>query len=343
MSYEVLQILTYLLLIASVTFYVVLDGFDLGVGSLQIFAGKDRNRRIFLNSIGPFWDGNEVWLIIIVGLMFVGFPDMYATILSGFYVMLMCFLCAIIFRAVAIEFRSKMPGAAWRGTWDFFFWLSSLTITFGAGIALGNLIQGIPVNADRELYLPFEALFGIYPVFVGLLSIALFTMHGNHFLLMKTEDEVQERVKKWIPYTISLFVLFFITMTVWTWMAYPFMLDHFVDYPVFWIVPIALATVIVLMCYFTARQRYGLSFLMSMLTITLLFLLYAIGTFPKLVISSLGQGGSLDLTLYNVSASYTTLVVTLVIACIGVPLVLAYGWILYHVFRGKTQLHDHSY
>ncbi len=342
MNLEVLQVLTYLLLGIAVTMYVVLDGFDLGVGALQIFAGEDRNRRIFLNSIGPFWDGNEVWLIIIVGVMFVGFPDVYAVVLSGFYTLLMCFLCGIVFRAVAIEFRSKLPSIKWRYTWDFLFWLSSLVITFGAGIALANLVKGVPVDADRELYYPFFKLFGLYPICFGVFSIFLFAMHGNHFLLMKTDGYVQDRVKKWIPYTISMFIVLFLVVTFWTWIESPHMLDRFITYPLFWLEPIALVCVILAMCVFTAKQKYGWSFLMSMCTIALLFGLYTIGTFPILVISTLSPE-TLSLTLFNASSSYTTLSITLIIACIGVPLVLGYGWILYHIFRGKTELHEHSY
>ena len=342
MTVELLQLFIYFLLGIAVTFYVVLDGFDLGVGSLLIFAGKDKNKRVFLNSIGPFWDGNETWLVIIVGVMFVGFPDMYAALLSGLYVLLMCFLCAIIFRAVSIEFRSKHPSPKWRMCWDFLFWLSSLVITFGAGLALGNLIHGVPIDADRELFYPFASLFGLYPIFVGVLSIFLFAMHGVNFLLMKTEGEVQERVQRWAPWTLSLFIITFFVMTVWTWIKYPFMVDHFIEYPVFWLVPALLLCVLAALCYFTWRARHGFAFLMSMITIALLFILYSIGTFPMLVISSISRD-TLSLTLWNASSSETTMKITFIIACIGVPLVLAYGCMLYHIFRGKTQLHDHSY
>ncbi len=342
MNFEFLQIFAYLLLGAAVTFYVVLDGFDLGVGSLHLFAGNDKNKRLFLNSIGPFWDGNEVWLVIIVGVMFVAFPDMYAAVLSGFYLLMMCFLSAIIFRAVAIEFRSKHPSKAWRLTWDAIFWLSSLGITFGAGVTLGNLIKGVPLDATRELYYPFSSLFTAYPVCVGILSIFLFAMHGNHFLLMKTEGELHNKLIRWIPYTIGLFVITFIIMTVWTALEFPYMHDHFLEYPMFWSIPLLLVVIISTMCFFTAKKYHGWAFIMSMLTISLLFVLYMIGTFPKLVISSLGKD-SLSLTLYNASSSHTTLTVIFVIACIGVPAILAYGWVLYHIFRGKTELHEHSY
>ena len=342
MSLEILQILVYCLLGIAVTFYVVLDGFDLGVGSLQIFAGEDRNRRIFLNSIGPFWDGNEVWLIVIVGVAFVGFPDVYASLLSGFYELLMIFICGIVFRAVAIEFRSKLPSLRWRYTWDFIFWFASLVITFGAGIALANLIKGVPIDADRELYYPFHKLFVPYSVFFGFFSIFLFAMHGNIFLLFKTDGYVQDRLRAWAPYTLSLFIVTFIVLTFWTWIECPHMLDHFVTYPLFFIVPVILICAIIAMCFFIAKHSYGWSFLMSMITIILLFSLFAIGTFPNIVISTLGSG-ALSLTLFNASSSYLTLSITLIIACIGIPLVLGYGWLLYHIFRGKTELHDQSY
>ncbi len=342
MELQFLQILAYLLLGAAVTFYVVLDGFDLGVGSLHLLVRGDKNRRMFLNSIGPFWDGNEVWLVIIVGVMFVAFPDMYAIVLSGLYLLLMCFLSAIIFRAVAIEFRSKHPSKAWRSAWDIVFWLSSIFITFGAGVALGNLIKGVPVDATRELYYPFHCLFTGYPVCVGISSIILFAMHGNHFLLMKTEGELHKQLRRWIPYTIALFIIALVIMTIWTALEFPYMHDHFIEHPLFWAVPLLLVLVIGTMCVFTAKRCHGWAFLMSMLTITLMFVLYMMSTFPKLIISSLGKE-TLSLTLYNASSSYTTLAVTLIIAALGVPLVLAYGWVLYHIFRGKTQLHEHSY
>ena len=156
MSIEVLQILAYLIVGAATVLYVVLDGFDLGVGILQIFAGKDDNRRIFLNSIGPFWDGNEVWLIAIVGALFVAFPDVYAILLSGFYLLIMVLLLGIILRAVAIEFRSKEESLTWRYFWDTVFWFASVIMTFTAGVLLSNLMTGLPITADRELIYFFK-------------------------------------------------------------------------------------------------------------------------------------------------------------------------------------------
>jgi cytochrome d ubiquinol oxidase subunit II len=341
MPLELLQILWYLVVGSAGVFYVILDGFDLGVGSLQIFGGTDRNRRIFLNSIGPFWDGNEVWLIIIVGALFVGFPDVYAVVLSGFYLLFMCLLSGVIFRAVAIEFRSKHPSKVWRAAWDGIFWLSSLVITFAIGLILGNLIKGVPVDNARELYYSFEAVLNPYSICIGLLSIFLFAMHGNFFLLMKTEDEVYARLRKFIPLTTTAFFLSLIIMTIWTWLEFPYMGKRFIEYPISWLLPILVLGAIIAMLTFSKKRSDGLAFAFSMVTITLLFALFAVGTFPNLVISSIGP--EFNLTLYNSSAEYMTLTIALIIAGIGVPLVLAYGWLLYYIFKGKTRLHKHSY
>lgn len=342
MSIELMQILAYLIVGAAVVFYVVLDGFDLGVGILQIFAGKDRDRRIFLNSIGPFWDGNEVWLIAIVGALFVAFPDVYAILLSGFYLLIMLMLLGLITRAVAIEFRSKEESLAWRYTWDAIFWLASVIITFSAGVLLGNLLLGVPITSERELYLSFLDNFHPYSIFMGIFAIALFAMHGNIFLLTKTEGDLQKKLHGYAAFIIPLFYLFFIAATIWTWAAVPRITGVFLDYPAFFIVPGCLVMVMGFIPYFLTTKRYGYTFLFSMIAIILLFSLTLIGTFPNMIPSSLDYAQN-TLTIYNASAQRMTLGVTLIIAVIGIPLVIFYGIILYTIFRGKTVLTDHSY
>ncbi|MBS0584920.1 MAG: cytochrome d ubiquinol oxidase subunit II [Verrucomicrobia bacterium] len=342
MPLEILQLAWYTVVVIAIIFYVILDGFDLGVGSLQLFIKGDTERRICLNSIGPFWDGNEVWLIAIGGGLFVGFPDVYASVFSGFYVLLMIYLAGIIFRACAIEFRSKHTSNLWRKTWDTVFWFSSLTITFGSGILLGSFVQGVPLNASREIYLSFWSLFTRYTVGMGLMAVFLFAMHGNHFLLLKTEGELQARIYKLFPWTTALFLITFTIMTIWTWSLFPYMGALFIEMPLFWFLPGLLIGAFCAKIWASIKGRYGLSFFFSMLTISLLFLLFVAGTFPNMVISSIDRD-LYSLTLYNSSSTATTLKVALMIAFIGVPLVLLYGYILYATFRGKTRLHDHSY
>lgn len=341
MPTDVMQFLFYMIIGLSVVFYVMLDGFDLGVGALHIFARNDEERRIYLNSIGPFWDGNEVWLIIISGGLLAGFPDVYATLFSGYYNLVMILLCGIIFRAVSIEFRSKHEGKFWRSAWDILFWLSSSVIIFIAGIMLANLVQGLPVDENREMYVNFSSFFSLYSIFLGIMSIFLFAMHANLFLLMKTEDAIERHLKSMTPFTIIPFYALFILMTIWTWMEFPFMVKNMHHAPVFYLVPIAMVLCMFVKFFFIRLKRYGWAFLFSCLVIALLFSLFAIGTYPNMIISSINP--EFNMTLFNSSASRITLKVVLIISLIGVPLVLAYGSLLYYIFTGKTKLHENSY
>lgn len=165
-----LHIFWFCVFISSIVFYSVLDGFDLGVGILHLFQKGDAERRVCLNAIGPVWDGNEVWLVILVGGLFAGFPGAYATLFSAFYLPTTIFIAALIFRAVAIEFRSKHESPLWRKTWDVCFFLGSLMIAFGAGIVLGNLISGIPLDSEFEYVGTFSYFFRPYPLLIGVLG-----------------------------------------------------------------------------------------------------------------------------------------------------------------------------
>ena len=342
MSTQVLQILAYLIVGASVALYVVLDGFDLGVGILQVFVGKDENRRILLNSIGPFWDGNEVWLIAIFGALFVAFPDVYAILLSGFYLLIMLMLLGFIIRGVAIEFRSKEKSLTWRYFWDGAFWLASVIITFSLGVMLGNLLVGVPVNAEREMIISFSEIFHPYSIFMGMFAISLFATHGAIFLLMKTEGELQEKLHGFAKYLTPLFYFFFLTATVWTWGSVPRMTAAFITYKFFFLVPLVMLIFMGLLPFSLSTRRYGYSFISSMATIVFLFLLVLIGTFPNMIPSSIDYASN-SLTIYNSSAQRITLIVTMFIAAMGLPLVFLYGTILYTIFKGKTQLTDSSY
>jgi cytochrome d ubiquinol oxidase subunit II len=159
MNLEMLQIAWYAVIAISIVFYTVLDGFDLGVGALHLFARTDEQRRIFLNSIGPFWDGNEVWIVIMMGGLFAGFPNAYATIFSGFYSLLMFLIAGLIFRAVAIEFRSKRPSKTWRSFWDVVFSFASILVALVMGLVLGNMILGIPLNSAQDFSGQFSDFF----------------------------------------------------------------------------------------------------------------------------------------------------------------------------------------
>ena len=196
--------------------YAILDGFDLGVGALHLFTKTDRDRRIMLNSIGPVWDGNEVWLVTGGGALFAAFPDVYASSFSGFYLAFILLLVALIFRAVAIEFRSKRPSPRWRSTWDVSFSVSSIVSSLLIGVALGNVAQGLPLTAEGEYLGGLLGLLRPYPLVVGLTTVALFAMHGSIYVVMKTEGELQARIRGWIPRLIGLFVAGYVVTTALT-------------------------------------------------------------------------------------------------------------------------------
>ncbi len=198
MNYPVdLPVLWFLLVGVLLIGYSILDGFDLGAGMLLLRAKKDQDRRMILNAIGPVWDGNEVWLLTGGGALFAAFPDVYATVFSGFYLPLMLLLVALIFRAVAIEFRSKEESPKWRSSWDWSFAIASHLIPVLMGVALGNMVVGIPIGADREYMGGFFNLLNPYALIVGITTLALFQMQGSLYLLMKLEGDLHAQARNW--------------------------------------------------------------------------------------------------------------------------------------------------
>lgn len=342
MSELTLALLWYFVIGLCVVFYVVLDGFDLGVGILHFFTRKDEERRVFLNAIGPVWDGNEVWLVIVGGALFAGFPEVYATLFSGFYNLCMILLCGLIFRAVAIEFRSKRESPTWRYTWDAIFSASSLIIAFGIGLAMGNLIEGIPLNEDKDFVGSFALFFRPYPILVGLFTVSLLTMHGAIYLAMKTEKALQNRIRKWAKQAIGVFIGMYLITTIVTWLIMPHMTYKIKQDPYLMLVGILTLLTILNVPREFKNNRDGRAFLFSCTAIFFLFCLFGMGSFPNLVRSSINPE-QYSLTFYNSAASPLTLRVLLIIVLIGIPLVLAYGTMVYRIFRGKVKIEHSSY
>lgn len=323
------------------TGYAILDGFDLGVGSLHLLFKEDTERRIAINAIGPVWDGNEVWLVTGGGALFAAFPDVYATVFSGFYTAFMLLLFVLIFRAVAIEFRSKQEAKWWRQMWDVLFSIASILIAFLAGVALGNIVTGVPVGADKEFAGSFFGLITPYTVLVGITTVALFMMHGAIYLVMKTEGEIQKKVKGWVNNSIIFFVICYVSTTMATLVYYPHMTEHFKSEP--WLFVLALLNMLAVANI--PREAYHgrefRAFLSSCASIAALLALFAAGIFPNIVISTINPEYSL--TIYNASSSQKTLGIMLTIALIGMPFVIAYTVTIYWIFRGKVKLNKMSY
>ncbi|MCC6549783.1 MAG: cytochrome d ubiquinol oxidase subunit II [Ignavibacteriaceae bacterium] len=336
-----LNITWFLILGAVLTGYAILDGFDLGVGALHLFTKNDTDRRIMLNSIGPVWDGNEVWLVVGGGALFAAFPDVYATVFSGFYTVFMLLLFMLIFRAVAIEFRSKEESPLWRKSWDRAFSIASILIALIMGIAIGNIIQGIPMGADKEYSGTDLDLFTPYTLLVGVTTLALFMMHGAIYLSMKTEGALQNQVKGWINNSIIFFVICYAAATMATLIYFPHMAQPFKENPLMFIVALLNMLAIANIPREIHHGREFMAFISSSVSIAMLLMLFAIGLFPNLVISSTNP--DFNLTVYNAASSQKTLGIMLIVAMIGLPFVAAYTISIYWVFRGKVKLDKMSY
>lgn len=339
---QTLQFIWFTLFVVLVIGYAILDGFDLGVGMLHLFSKKDEERRLMLNSIGPVWDGNEVWLVTAGGALFAGFPPIYATICSAFYAPIMLLLTGLIFRAVAIEFRSKRPSSLWRWTWDVLFSLASLIIALGLGFVLGNLIRGIPLDAEGEFAGTLIDMLDPYALLVGVLVVALFCMHGAIYILMKTEGELHEKMRGYVNPTIIFFVMTYVITTATTLIYQTHMTDAIRERPIFFLVALINMFAIANIPREINRGKDGLAFISSCVNIICLLALFAIGSYPN-VVRAINDPAHLSLTIYNSSSSATTLEILLLIALIGVPMVVAYTIAIYYIFHGKVKLESSSY
>ncbi|MFN4174078.1 MAG: cytochrome d ubiquinol oxidase subunit II [Parachlamydiaceae bacterium] len=324
------------------TGYAILDGFDLGVGMLHLLPRKDEDRRSMLNTIGPVWDGNEVWLVTAGGALFAGFPDVYATLASAFYIPLMALLAVLIFRAVAIEFRSKNESMIWRWTFDVLFAGASLFIAMGLGLVLGNLIRGIPLDEHKEFIGSIEDLLNPYALLVAIFTASVFCMHGAIYSVLKTEGELQKTIESWIRPSIITFIILYAVTTISTLIFMPHMIETLRERPIFLLVSVINILAIANVPREITHKRPGRAFISSCVNIVCLLALYGIGTYPN-AIRAINDPQNLSLTIYNSASSEKTLGILLFIAIIGIPLVLSYTIAIYYIFRGKTRLDASSY
>jgi cytochrome bd ubiquinol oxidase subunit II len=336
-----LNLLWFVLLGFLLAGYAILDGFDLGVGILHLAARNDNERRIMINAIGPLWDGNEVWLVTFGGAMFAAFPNAYASIFSGFYTAFMLLLFALIFRAVSMEFRGKRDSQTWRRFWDYSFFGASLLATFLFGVAAGNALIGMPVNAKGVMTGSFFDLVRPFPILIGLLTVSFAAMHGAIYLYLKTEDELQQLVHRWMWRGFGLSLICYMLATIFTLVLKPEVVGNFIRHPWAWgiVILTVLAFANIPRAIFLGRPFYA--FVSSAMTILALVFLFSFSLFPNLVASSMSP--AFNLTIYNAASSQKTLRIMAIIALIGMPFVLAYTIAIYWAFRGKVKISDHSY
>lgn len=326
-----LQTVWFILIAVLYIGYFLLDGFDLGVGIVLPFLGKDdHRRRVIINTIGPHWDGNEVWLITAGGATFAAFPGWYATLFSGFYLPLLLILLALIVRGVAFEFRSKDSNLKWRSFWDWAICVSSFIPALLWGVALANFVRGVPINNDLWYAGGFWNLLNPYALVGGMASLFTLTLYGIVFLGLKTTDDLMEDSQKlawkiWIP-TIFIVVAF----TIYSYFATD-ILNRLGINP--GAVPIGSFLAMLVAGYFIYTRRSGWAFSMLALAIFLTVSTLFLTLYPRVLVSYPIPENSL--TIYNTSSSNYTLKIMSIVALVFVPIVLAYqGW-TYWVFRKR--------
>jgi cytochrome d ubiquinol oxidase subunit II len=332
-----LNILWFVLITILFIGFFFLEGFDYGVGILLPFLGKnDAERRQIVSSIGPFWDGNEVWLLTAGGAMFAAFPNWYATMFSGFYLALLLVLVSLIGRGVAFEFRNRDARPGWRTMWDWVIFAGSFVPALIWGVAIANLMEGVPIDAKKNYVGDLWTLLNPYALLGGLAFVALFTLHGAIFLSLKTEGIVLERAfqaarRIWLPAVVV--IVAFIVIGYWT-------TDIFSRLGVNpGVAPVGAGAALLAAGWFIYARRSGWAFIMTALTIALSTLTVFQGLYPRVMISSINS--QYDLTIYNASSSPYTLGVMSWVAISFVPVVLAYQAWNYWVFRKRVRA-DHS-
>ncbi len=336
-----LQIIWFLLYGVLIAGYAVLDGFDLGVGILSMFRKEPQDRRLMMNAIGPVWDGNEVWLLTAGGALFAAFPVVYARVFSAFYLALVLVMLGLIARAVSMEFRSKVEEPGWRRLWDWLFGIGSLLPALLFGVAVGNIMRGLPLDSSRLFTGSFFGLLHPYCLLIGLVGLAMFTTQGAVYMAIKSTGELHEDMKAWATRAWMAWVVLYVAATLATFFAASHLFDGVLGNPVTWIAFIALLAALVYLPIAVRAEKLGLAFISSSTAIVAQIALVGVALYPRMVPSVTDLANSLTIT--NASSTERTLGVMLVIALVGMPMVIGYTIYVYRTFKGKVELTEDSY
>ena len=333
-----LNVLWFILIGVLFAGFFILEGFDYGVGILLPFAGKnDTERRVILNTIGPFWDGNEVWLLTAGGAIFAAFPNWYATLFSGFYLAFFLILLGLIVRGVAIDFRSKVDSPTWRKTWDGLFFIGSLLPALLFGVAVSNFLTGVPIDANMEFVGSLFTLITPYTLLGGIVFVLVFAYHGALFLSLKSGvDSLTNRVK---AYSVKIGVAMLVATVAWV--IYGALITGILN-SVIAVIAVALAALsLIVSVVLQLKGRSGLAFVASILAILFVTVMVFATMFPNVLISTLNP--LWNLTIYNACSSPYTLKIMTIVALTLVPIVLIYqGWSFW-MFRKRVTKNDLHY
>jgi len=314
------------------TGFFVLEGFDFGVGMLHSAVGRDEaGRRAAINTIGPLWDGNEVWLIVAGAAMFAAFPGWYATMFSAYYLALVLVLASLIIRGVAFEYRGKRDAASWRRTWDVCLTVGSVLAPLLIGVALAGLVHGLPINSAQNYTGSFWDLLQPYPLFTGVTLVLICALHGATFLSLKTTDDMHERsrqlARRIAPFTSAAVIGF----VIWTHVTYS---------STFFLNPIELLAILAVLTavWLVYDQRDGFAFAATTVTIASCIMAIFVGLYPNVMLSS--TKAAYNLTVYNTASGGYSLKIMTVVVVILLPVVLVYQAWSYYVFRRRVSKHE---
>jgi cytochrome bd ubiquinol oxidase subunit II len=338
----------FILVALMLTAYVVLDGFDLGAGVINLIVARNHDeRRLVLRAIGPVWDGNEVWLLAAGGALFFAFPLLYASSFSGFYLPLMMVLWLLMLRGVGIELRSHVNDPLWWSFFDFVFSVASLLLAIFFGAAVGNVVRGVPLDANGYFFEPLWTNFRVgthtgildwYTVSTGVLALVTLTVHGGHYLALKTEGAVNKRAQRVALNSWWILLLMTVLSLAATLYVRPQVLDNFRLRPWGWIIPVAVIVSLLMMRRFARREQYLHAFLSSTVYIVAMLGGAAFAMYPYLLPATTNP--SFGLTIYNSKTGAYSLSVGLIWWLLGMVLAIAYFTFLYRSFRGKVRLDD---
>lgn len=321
--------------------FFMTDGFDFGIGTLYPFLGKsDVDKRIMINSVGPLWDGNEVWLITAGGVTFAAFPKVYAVMFSSLYSALMLILFALILRGVSFEFRGKVDDPRWRKVWDTCIFVGSFTPALLFGVVFANIFQGIPIDENGLYQGTFFTLLNPYGLLGGALFVLLFIVHGALWLAIKSEGDLHERAsaianKLW-PVEVGVAVIFLIASKFATRLY-----DNYLAHPVFFIVILITVLSLLGIKFFLVKKAFFRAWFASALTIVGAIFFGVIGLYPNLFPSSINP--EFSLTAHNASSSPLTLKIMLTVVIVFIPIVIGYQIWAYNLFKGKVTEEDLAY
>lgn len=331
--------------------YVVLDGFDLGVGILHVFLPRsEREKQLMLRSIGPVWDGNEVWLLAGGGTLYFAFPLLYASAFSGFYLALMIVLWLLIMRGAAVELRMKVESGVWRSFFDGVFFISSALLAVFYGAALANVIRGVPLQADGYFFLPLwtdwrvglhPGILDWYTVIGGVVALAALALHGALYLTVKTEGELQQRART-LARRLWLAVLLLTVLSLpASVIARPDTLANYRSYPLTFAVPLVVFLSLLGMSFFSRTDADRKAFTSSCVYLAVMLVGAAIALYPRLLPST--TDASYDITIDKALSGPHTLHVGLIWWSFGMLCALTYFVIVYRMFRGKVSLEGGGY